>query len=91
MIDLDMSEITGFFKMNYIVKDESIFKYHKVDGIIKESEGVYIFDFNDGKAPSRVKRGFDDRFVSVEKDNYFFNTCNSAKAKALIKPVLANI
>jgi hypothetical protein len=67
VIDLDKPEITAFFKMNYIVKGKGIFKCHKVDGVIKDREGVYMFDFNDGKAPSRVKKEFDDRYVSVEK------------------------
>jgi hypothetical protein len=91
VIDHDNSEIIGFFKLDFVEDSESTFKHYRVDGTIQKNEGIYIFDFNDGKPPARVKKDIDGEYISVEEENYYFNKCNNINAEALIKIVLRNI
>ena len=91
VIDHDDSEIIGFFKLEFVEDGGSTFKHYQVDGTIQEYEDIYIFDFNDGKPPARVKRDLDGEYISVEEENYYFNKCNNVDAEALINIVLRNI
>ena len=91
ILNLDKYEITGFFKQTWTIGGANQSQYNKVEGTIQRKDDIYIFDFNDGNPPAKVKRETNNRYVSVEEDYYYFDTCNSLEAKKFVETVLDNI
>ena len=91
ILDFENHEITGFFKQKWSVSGVNRTQYNKVEGTIQSEGDVYLFDFNDGNPPAKVKRDAGNRYVSVEKDYYYFNTCNKPEAESFVETVLDNI